>query len=237
MLEFPGQCHSLWLRIPQRKQKVGSLSYLKETQNLSPSGLTMLSPLYNGLVMGRSTRTLMNFAYFDSQDRLSVSVYLPNLLPKSLPTSSDIFSKGSPQTWTQKGEWVKEIFVTDNPFLYLHKSKRLLSKFHGPFLSTHSIWYFELNLNWKIFFPTSTILKFKPNFQADLRVLFRALKFWFRYARRGPNKLNAHSSNSFDLLVVEIEMSSSSSFVCWRYCNPSITAWSIIVRCIVEIVG
>ncbi|KAK7821027.1 tropinone reductase like protein [Quercus suber] len=27
------------------------------------------------------------------------------LLPKSFPTSSDKFSKGRPQTWTQKGEW------------------------------------------------------------------------------------------------------------------------------------
>ena len=32
------------------------------------------------------------------------------------------------------------------------------------FLSTHSFWYFELNLNWRIFFPTSTILKFEPIF-------------------------------------------------------------------------
>ena len=71
---------------------------------------------------------------------------------------------------------MNEIFVTDNPFFHLHISKRLLSKFHGPFFSTHSIWYWELNLNWKIFFPTSTILRSELSFQADLRVLFNALK-------------------------------------------------------------
>ena len=32
------------------------------------------------------------------------------------------------------------------------------------FLSTHSFGYFELNLSWRIFFPTSTILKFEPIF-------------------------------------------------------------------------
>ena len=134
-------------------------------------------------------------------------------------------------------QWVKEMFVTDNPFLHLHMSKRLLSKFHGPFISTHSIWYVELNLNWKIFFPTSTILRSEPNFQADLRVLFKVLKFWFWSARNLPKRLSANSSKSSDLLVVEMELFSSSSLVSWRCCNPSMTAWSIAVRCRAEIMG
>ena len=98
VLDFPEQCFSSCPRTPQRKQKVGSLSYLKVTQNFSPSGLMILPPLRRGLSMGRSTCILMNLACFDSQDRLSVSMYFPNQLPKSLPTSSNIFSKGRPQT-------------------------------------------------------------------------------------------------------------------------------------------
>ena len=98
VLDFPEQCFSSCPRTPQRKQKVGSLSYLKVTQNFSPFRLTILPPFRSGLSMGRSTRILMNLACSDSQDRLSVSMYFPNRLPRSLPTSSNIFSKGRPQT-------------------------------------------------------------------------------------------------------------------------------------------
>ena len=45
-----------------------------------------------------------------------------------------------------------------------------------------------------------------------------------------PNKLRAHSSRRFDLLVVEIVMSSSSSLVSRRCCMLSSTVWSIAIR-------
>ena len=114
---------------------------------------------------------------------------------------------------------MNEILLTDNPFVHLHRSSRLLSKFHGPLCSTHSIWYLELNLNWRIFFPTSTILKSEPIFQADLKVLFKARIFWCRSARSCPDKLKAHF-NRFDLLVVEMDMLSFSSLVSWRCYRP-----------------
>ena len=121
------------------------------------------------------------------------------------------------------------MLAIDSPLLHLVKSRRLL-KFHGSFLSTHSIWYFELNLNWRIFCPTSIIRRSKPIFQDDLKVLFRAHRFWCRSAKSRPNKLKAHSLKRSDLLVVEMVMSSSSSLVSWRCCMPSSTIWSIAGR-------
>ena len=171
------QCFSSCPRRPQKKQKLGNLSYLKETQNFSPYVLTMFPPLRSGLSMGRSTRILINLACSGSQDRLSDSIYLPSLLPSSLPTSSDMQSKGKPQTWTQNGEWVKEMVAIDSPFLHLVRSRRLLSKFQGPFRSTHSIWHIKVNLNCRMFCPTSTICRTEPIFQANQSVLFRARRF------------------------------------------------------------
>ena len=113
--------------------------------------------------------------------------------------------------------------ATDSPFLHLVRSRRLLSKFQGPFRSTHSIWYIELNLNCRMFCPTSTIRKSEPIFQADWSVLFRARRFWCRLASSGPNKLNTHSSSRSNLLMVEMVMSSSSSLVSLRCWMPSKT--------------
>ena len=176
-------------------------------------------------------------SFSKSQDRLFDSIYLPNLLPSSLPTSFDMQSKGRPQTWTQNGEWVKVMVATDSPFLHLVRSRRLLSKFQGPFRSTHSIWYIELNLNCRTFCPTSTIRKSEPVFQADRSVLFRAHRFLCRSASNGPNKLNAHSSSRSDLLMVEMVMSSSSSLVSLRCWMPSKTAWSMTVKKFCELLG
>lgn len=119
----------------------------------------------------------MNLACSICQEHLSISMKLPILFPISLPVSSVISSKGTPHTYTQKGECEKIMFAAINPLLHLHNKSRLLSKFHGPYFFTHSIWCFELNLNWRISFPTSTILKFGPILHTDLSVLFRAR--WF----------------------------------------------------------
>lgn len=98
-------------------------------------------------------------------------------------------SNGRPQTWTQKGEWVKDMFEIDRPFLHLQRRSKLFSKFHGPSLSTHSSWYSEPNLNWNMFFPTSTILSSDPIFHIDLRLLLRARWFWCLFARSRPKRL------------------------------------------------
>ena len=230
LLEYLEQRFSSWPRMPQWKQKLGSLSYLKVTQYFPLSELKIFPPLCNGLLMGKSTRILINLACSDSQGCLSDLIYFPNLLPRSLPTSSDILLKGRPHTWIQNGKWLNEILLTDNPFVHLHRSNRLLSKFHGLLCSTHSIWYLELNLNWRIFFPTSTILKFEPILQANLRVLFKALIFWCRFARSWPKRFKTHSSNRSDLLVVEMDMLSSSSLVSWRCYILSMIVWSISVK-------
>ena len=82
-------------------------------------------------------------------------------------------------------------------------------------------------MNWNIFFPTSTILKSEPIFQTDLRVDLRALMFWCLSASSRPKRLSSHSSKRFELPEVKIEISSSSSLVSWRCCNPLMTSWSI----------
>ena len=115
-----------------------------------------------------------------------------------------------------------------SPFRHLLRSKRLLSKFHGPFFSTRSSWCFEKNLNWRMSLPTSTILKCDPILQTDLRVLFRARWFCCRSDKSLLKRLKWHSSNSSLLLWLEICMLSSSSLVSCRFCNPSSTACSII---------
>ena len=120
------------------------------------------------------------------------------------------------------------MFVLVKPLLHLHSNKRLLSKFHGPFFSTHCNWYSELNLNCKTLFPTSTICKSKPIFQADLNVDFRALWFWYLSDNNRPNKLRFHSSSRYDLHLVVIDISSSSSLVRRRLSKPSTTAWSMV---------
>ena len=161
----------------------------------------------------------MNFAWSDCHKCLSTSINLLSLLPISSPTSCDICSKGRPQIWTQKGEWVKEIFVEVSPFFHLQSKRRLLSKLQGPHLSTHSNWYFELNLNWSILFPTSTILMSEPIFHVDLRVLFRARWFCCRSERSRPKRLRKHSSRRSELFVTVIGIASSSSFVSCKFCK------------------
>ena len=85
-------------------------------------------------------------------------------------------------------------------------------------------------MNWNIFFPTSTILKSEPIFQTDLRVDLKALMFWCLSASSQPNRLSSHSSKRFELPEVDIEISSSSSLVSWRCCNPSMTSWSLTAK-------
>ena len=116
---------------------------------------------------------------------------------------------------------MKEMVAIDSHFLHLVRSRRLLSKFQGPFRSTHSIWHIEVNLNCRMFCPTSTIRRSEPIFQANQSVLFRARRFWCRSASSRPNKLHAHSSSRSDFLIVEIVMSSSSSLVSLRCWMPS----------------
>ena len=153
------QCFSTCPIFLQVKQNVGNISYLKDTQHLSPSIFVKYPPFLSGFSMGKSTLTHINLAWSACHDRLSTSMTLPILPTISRPTSSVICSNGKPQTWTQNGAWVKTKLADDKPLLHRHKSRRLFSKFQGPLLSTHSSWYIELNLNCKILFPTSTILR------------------------------------------------------------------------------
>ena len=162
--------------------------------------------------------------------RLSTSNTLPILLPISFPISSVIFSNGNPQIYTQKGEWEKLIFFDVKPFLQWQRRSRLLSKFHGPLFSTNSNWYLELNLNFRILFPTSTILKSEPIFHATFKVFFRALWFWWRFVSRHLNKLKEHSSKISELLIFAMTISSSSSFVSFNFSKLFITSWSMRTR-------
>ena len=149
----------------------------------------------------------------------------------SFLTSSNIYSNGRPQTWTQKGAWVKEIFDTVNPFLHWHRRRRLFSKFHGPLLSTHSNWHNEPNLNCQTLFPTSTILKSDPIFHAVFRVFLKALWFCCRSVRRHPKRLNKHSSRSSDLAIFVRTISSASSFVGCSFWKLFKTSCSMELHC------
>ena len=140
-------------------------------EHLSPSVLVMLPPLLKGLSMGISTRILINFACSACNDLLSISRTLPSLLPMSFPASSDMYSNGNPHTWTQNGAWVNTMFDAVKPFHHRHRRSRLLSKLHGPLLSTHSNWHTYPNLNWNTLFPTSTIRKSEPIFHTVFIVI------------------------------------------------------------------
>ena len=211
------QCFSSCPIFPQVKQKVGNLSYLEDTQHLSPSIFVTYPPLLSGLWMGKSTLTHMNLAWSACHDRLSTSMTLPILPPISHPASSIIYSNGKPQTWTQNGAWVKTKLADDKPFLHQLKSRRLFLKFHGPLLSTHSSWYIELNLNCNTLFPTLTILRSEPIFHADLKVFLRALWFWWRSTNNLPNKLSTHSFGKSGVLFEEMKISYSSSLVSCKF--------------------
>ena len=121
------------------------------------------------------------------------------------------------------------MFMAESPLRHLHSNSKFFSKFHGPFFSTHFIWYSKLNLNCKIPLPTSTICKSEPIFHANRRVFFNALKFWFLSAKSCPNRLSEHSSSKSDLHLDLMEISSSSSLVRRRLDRPSTTVLSIIV--------
>ena len=114
------------------------------------------------------------------------------------------------------------MFMAESPLCHLHSSSKLFSKFHGPFCSTHFIWYFELDLNCRIPLPTSI-------FHAIRRVFFNALKFWFLSAKSRLNRLNEHSSSKLDLHLDLREISSSSSLVRQRLDRPSTTVLSMVV--------
>ena len=120
------------------------------------------------------------------------------------------------------------MLADESPFLHLQRRSKLFSKFQGPLLSTHSIWNLELNLNCKTLFPTSTILKSDPIFQADLKVLLRAFRFCCLSKSKCPNKLSEHSSSNSGLLIAEIAILSSSSFVSCRFCKLSTIPRSIL---------
>ena len=124
---------------------------------------------------------------------------------------------------------MKLMFVVESPLRHLHSSSKLFSKFHGPFCSTHFIWYSELNLNCIIPLPTSTICKSEPIFHAIRRVFFNALKFWFLSAGRLPKRLSEHSSSRSDLHLDLMQISSSSSLVRLRLDRPSTTMLSMVV--------
>lgn len=194
-----------------------------------PSTLEILLPLLRGLSNWKSTLILIKFAWSNYLARRSISMNLPMLFPSSLPTSSNISSNGSLHIWTQKGEWVKFIFVAESPLHHLHNNSRLLSKFHGPFCPTHFIWYSDLNLNCIMLFPTSTICKSEPIFHTIYSMFFSSLKFWFLSTSRRPNRLSEHSSNRSDLHLDLMELFSSSSFVRRRLDRPSTTVWSMAV--------
>ena len=139
------------------------------------------------LLIDKSTLT-HKFSLICFQYRLSTSITLPNLQSIPFLVSTIKCPKSKPHTWTQKGEWMKVIFAV-SPFLHQQRRSRLLSKFHGQLFSTHSMWYFELTLNGRILFPTSTILRPGPIFLADLSVLLS--DFWFCWwsGSNHPNKL------------------------------------------------
>ena len=124
---------------------------------------------------------------------------------------------------------MKEILAIDKPGLYRHRRSKLFSKFHGPLFSTHSNWYIELNLNCKILFPTSTILRLEPIFQADLNVLLNARWFCCLSASYLLNRLREHSSSRSGVLFVDITISSSSSFVSCSLFRLSTMACSILI--------
>ena len=121
------------------------------------------------------------------------------------------------------------MFMAESPLCHLHSSSKLFSKFHGPFCSTHFIWYFELNLNCRIPLPTSMICRLEPIFHAIRRVFFNALKFWFLSAKSRLNWLNEHSSSKLDLHLDLMEISSSSSLMRRRLDRPSTTVLSMVV--------
>lgn len=201
---------------------------MKVTHTLVSSGLVMYPPLRRGLSTISSTQTLMNLAWLECHDLVSISTYLPSLLPMSFPMSSDICSNGNPQIWTQKGECVNSMFSAVSPLFHCRRSSRLLSKFQGPFFSTHSIWYWDLNLNWRMPLPTSMILRSEPIFRTDLSVLLKARWFGCLLTCSLPKRLNAHSSKMSGLLWFVIWMSSSSSLVNCRFWRLSSIVCSIL---------
>ena len=124
---------------------------------------------------------------------------------------------------------MKLMLAEDSHFLHRQRRRRLFSKFQGSLFSTHSIWYLELNLNCKMLFPTSTILKSEPIFHANLKVLLRAPRFCYRSDSKRPTKLSKHFSSNSGLLVADIGISSSSSFVSCRFCRLSTILCSILI--------
>ena len=123
------------------------------------------------------------------------------------------------------------MFDAVKPFLHRHKRRRLLSKFHGPLLSTHSNWHTEPNLNWNTLFPTSIILKSEPIFHAVFRVFLKALWFCWQSVRRHRKRLNEHSSRSSALVILVMTISSASSFVSCSFWKLFRTSCSIDLRC------
>ena len=138
---FTGSRHSLcsWPIRPQLKHHPTSLSYLKATLDISPSGLLTGPPHLSGLLSGTSTRMRRNQDWSELKALQSTSTSLPIVQPISLPASSLIRSKGSPHTWIQKGCFVNVTFLTDIPFSHRRSANRWLSKHHGPLCQTTSI--------------------------------------------------------------------------------------------------
>ena len=124
---------------------------------------------------------------------------------------------------------MKEILAVDKPGLHRHRRSKLFSKFHGLLFSTHSSWCIELNLNCKILFPTSTILRSEPIFKADLNVLLNACWFCYLSASNLPNRLREHSSSRSGVLFVDITISSSSSFMSCSLFRLSTMACSVLI--------
>ena len=93
-----GQILASWPSNPQLKQRPSSLSYLKATRTLLPSGLTTRPPLCSGFFRGISTHNQRKRAWSDNIALQLTSKTLLKPLPISIPASTLMRSKGSPQT-------------------------------------------------------------------------------------------------------------------------------------------
>ena len=133
--------HSLtsWPTLPHAKHQPTSLSYRKATLASSPSRLTPGPPHLSGFPSGTSTLIRRKRAWSVLRALQSTSMTLPSACPISCTASSVIKSKGSPQTWTHIGMWVKVTEQAVMPFSHLRKTRIWLSKHQGPLFQTRGV--------------------------------------------------------------------------------------------------
>ena len=140
----PVKCWSLCPITPQRRQKIG-VSHCVSRLNISSFLLVTTPHRFNGLSRGTFTQILMNFSWSIDYDlefaATKLLIFLPILF---LPTSCQTVN---PRFATKVGnEWMR--CLLSFPFPTFWEEKIVLLKFHGPFVSTHFIWYSLKNLNW-----------------------------------------------------------------------------------------